>query len=149
MWRSEASVLKQSTGENWLSGEVSIIVFQDAVASRETRRPRSGHGRPRLMRAGSVPKQKGEKYYTILKAKGEDQEARHVLLIVLAKHDEVRPRAYGQGFAASEFNRTGHFVFKGDKLLTDATTRACAAAEFFWGGATPQEINVDRGNLHP
>ena len=53
-----------------------------------------------------MPKQKGEKYYTILKAKGEDQAARHVLLIVLAKHDEVR-RPYGQGrLAASEFNRS-------------------------------------------
>lgn len=60
------------------------------------------------MRAGSVPKQKGEKYYTVLKAKGEDQEARDILLIVLAKHDEVR-RPYGQGFkkfAASEFSRS-------------------------------------------
>lgn len=136
-------MLKQSTGENWLSGEVSIIVFQDAVASRETLR--SGHGRPRLMRASSVPKQKGGKYYTILKAKGEDQEARHVLLVVLAEHEEIRP--YGQGFAASEFNRTGHFVFEGDKLLADATTRACAAAEFFWGGATPQEAKAALGNL--
>ncbi|KAH8050937.1 ribonuclease H protein [Aureococcus anophagefferens] len=69
------------------------------------------------------------------RVKGEDQEVRNVLLVVLAEHEEIR--AYGQGFDTREYNGTGFFAFKAHKLLKEAARGAPAALLRRDGGGGP------------
>ena len=52
-----------------------------------------------LARTGSIPKQRGEKYFIVLKAKGPEGAPRHCLFIVLARHDQLEP--FVKGFSTS------------------------------------------------
>ncbi|EGB06345.1 hypothetical protein AURANDRAFT_65743 [Aureococcus anophagefferens] len=99
-----------------------------------------------LIRTASLPKRSKERYWIFLKVKGEDQEVRNVLLVVLAEHEEIR--AYGQGFDTREYNGTGFFAFKAHKLLKEATAHACAAAARFYD-ATEEEALAALRSLGP
>ena len=79
-----------------------------------------------LARAGSIPKQRGEKYIAVLKAKEPEGAPRHCLFIVLAHHGQLEP--FVLGFSTSRFNGTGFFAYKGHKYIADAERYACAAA---------------------
>ena len=100
-----------------------------------------------LARTGSIPKQRGEKYFIVLKAKGPEGAPRHCLFIVLARHDQLEP--FVKGFSTSCFNGTGFFAYKGLKYIADAETYACDAAAALYEGATPEDAKAALGALGP
>ncbi|KAH8072350.1 hypothetical protein JL721_3619 [Aureococcus anophagefferens] len=86
---------------------------------------------PPLARTVSIPKQRGEKYFTVLKAKKPEGAPRHCLFIVLTRYDQLEP--FVLGFSTSRFDGTGFFAYKGHKYIADADTYADAAAALYEG----------------
>ncbi|KAH8060847.1 ribonuclease H protein [Aureococcus anophagefferens] len=101
---------------------------------------------PPLARTVSIPKQRGEKYFTVLKAKKPEGAPRHCLFIVLTRYDQLEP--FVLGFSTSRFDGTGFFAYKGHKYIADAETYACDAAAALTR-ATPADAKAALGALGP